>query len=183
MVGRQAAVRSAAVVEEMWDEIERAVCSITFVPGAMRIYQDGLPVCAHVQEIVSSLAEAGSRNHRLLLHLQARGAILMGTESPDLLVEEYQIAVSSFTSGRASGAQSRQDQMRAALLERRDRYIAERIDQTMSESESGILFIGVLHAPAKYLPPDIQVIRALSSARQEGVINRGGDPGPSPHRR
>ena len=42
-------------------------------------------------EIVKELAKAGSRNHRLLLRLQERGAILMGTESADLLVREYKL--------------------------------------------------------------------------------------------
>ena len=71
----------------------------------MRVYQDGLAVCGHEQKIVSELAGAGNRNHALLLKLQAQGATLMGTESPELLVEEYQLATVAFASGvsRRSG--------------------------------------------------------------------------------
>ena len=111
----------------------------------MRVYQDGLPVCEHEQEIVAELAEAGSRNHRLLLSLQARGAVLMGTESPELLVEEYQLASAALAQGRASPAKMRRDRLRDTLLERRDRYVADRINETLGAGETGILFMGMLH--------------------------------------
>jgi hypothetical protein len=91
-LGRRRLAHSAAAVEQMWGEIERTVRNLRVSPGSVRVYQDGLPVCGHEREIVSDLAEAGSRNHRLLLSLQARGAVLMGTESPELLVQEYQLA-------------------------------------------------------------------------------------------
>ena len=122
----------------------------------MRVYQDGLPVCGHEQEIVSELAGAGNRNHRLLLKLQARGATLMGTESPELLVEEYQLATAAFASGATVRTEVRQKQLRDTLLEKRDRYIADRINGTLGAGESGILFMGMLHEVAKYLDPDIE---------------------------
>lgn len=160
-LGRQGLARNAAVVEKTWEEIERAVGNLHVSPGRVRVYQDGLPVCGREQEIVSELAEAGNRNHRLLLSLQARGALLMGTESPELLVEEYQLAGAALASGGVAQAKMRRKRLRDTLLERRDRYVADRIDRTLGAGETGILFMGMLHAVARYLDPDIKVVYPL----------------------
>ncbi len=106
-LGRQSVARNAAAVEKLWTEIERVAGNLPVSPGRVRVYQDGLPVCGREQEIVSELADAGNRNQKLLLSLQARGAILMGTESPELLVEEYQIASAALASGGAAQAKIR----------------------------------------------------------------------------
>ncbi len=145
------------LVDEMWQEIEQTVESLTIVPGKVRVYQDGLPVCGHEKQIVSDLAQAGSRNHKLLLRLENRGAILMGTESPELLLEEYRLATTSVTSMTSAGAR-RHQQASAALLEKRDRDISRRIDTTLATGETGILFLGMLHNVQAYLAPDIQVL-------------------------
>ena len=160
-LGRQGLARNAAAVEKMWQEIERVVGNLQVSPGSVRVYQDGLPVCGHEQEIVSELAEAGSRNHRLLLSLQSRGAVLMGTESPELLIKEYQLASAALAGGQASHAKICRERLRDTLLERRDRYIAERINRTLGAGETGILFIGMLHEVAKYLDPDVHVVYPL----------------------
>ncbi len=164
-LGRQGLARNAAVVEKMWEEIESVVANLRVTPGTVRVYQDGLPVCGHEQEIVSELAGAGNRNHRLLLKLQARGATLMGTESPELLVEEYQLATAAFASGATVRAEIRQKQLRDTLLEKRDRYIADRINGTLGAGESGILFLGMLHEVTRYLEPDINVVYPLGPPR------------------
>src|ERR1035437_5144449 len=164
-MGRQGLKVNAAVVDKMWEEWERVVSNLPVPPGIVRVYQDGLPVCGHEQEIVSELAGAGHRNHGLLLKLQARGAVLMGTESPELLVEEYQLATAAFASGAAARAELRQKQLRDMLLEKRDRYIGDRINRTLGPGESGILFMGMLHEVARYLDSDIDVICPLGPPR------------------
>ena len=116
-LGRQGLTHNAAVVEKMWEQIESVVASLPVTTGTVRVYQDGLPVCGHEQDIVSELAGAGSRNHRLLLELQARGATLMGTESPELLVEEYQLATAGVCFRGGCRTEIRQKQLRDTLLE------------------------------------------------------------------
>ncbi|HUY13893.1 MAG TPA: hypothetical protein VMX16_09740 [Terriglobia bacterium] len=152
-------------MEKMWEEIESVAAKLPVNPGTVRVYQDGLPVCGQEQEIVAELAGAGNRNHRLLLQLQARGAALMGTESPELLVEEYQLATAAFASGATVRTEIRQKQWRDTLLEKRDRYIADRINRTLGAGESGILFMGMLHDVTKYLDSDINVIYPLGPPR------------------
>lgn len=138
---------------------------LPIVGGETRVYQDGLPVCAHEARIISELAEAGSRNYKLLLRLESRGAMLMGTENPDLLVEEYQLAVTGLNSGGAGGA--RQRELRgAALLEERDRYIAARINSTLQPGETGVLFLGMLHSVQPYLDRDINIVYPIKDIQK-----------------
>jgi hypothetical protein len=155
--GRRRFVQSAELVDRMWQEIEQTVERLPIETGNIRVYQDGLPVCAHEARIISELAEAGSRNYRLLLRMERRGAMLMGTESPELLVEEYQLALTGLNSGGAGGA--RQRELRGkALLEKRDRYIADRINNTLQPGETGILFLGMLHSVQPYLDRDMNIV-------------------------
>ena len=164
-LGRQGLSRNVAVVEKMWEEIERVAARLPQAQGTVRLYQDGLPVCGHERVIVSELAGAGSRNHRLLLELEARGATLMGTESPELLVQEYQLATAAFASEAAVRTENRQQILRDTLLQKRDRFVADRINKTLGAGECGILFLGMLHEAAKYLDSDIDVVYPVGLPR------------------
>ena len=71
----------------------------------------------------------------------------MGTESGDLLVQEYQLAKQSLTparSSRAAGVAATRRTFGDALLQRRDQFIAQRINDTLKPGETGILFLGIL---------------------------------------
>jgi hypothetical protein len=63
--------------------------------------------------------------------------------------------------GGATHLKTRQKRLRDTLLERRDHYIADRINRTLGAGETGILFMGMLHAAARYLDPDIKVVYPL----------------------
>jgi len=156
-LGQQRLKHSAELVDKMWEDIERAVAGLALTPGQVRVYQDGLPVCAQEAQIVQELAAAGSRNHQLLLRLQERGAVIMGTESPELLIEEYQLAHAALSAAAAGGAQRQKQQLGAALLEKRDRFMAARINRTLQSGEMGILFVGMLHSVQHYLERDIEI--------------------------
>ena len=164
-LGRRGVAHAADVVEKMWEKIESVVARLPLSEETVRVYQDGLPVCGHEREIVSEMAETGSRNHRLLLKLEARGATLMGTESPELLVEEYQLANAEFASGATGRTNIPQQQLRDTLLEKRDRFVADRINKTLGDGENGILFMGMLHAVTRYLDSDIRVVYPLGTPR------------------
>ena len=56
------------------------------------------------------------------------------------------------------------------LLDRRDRFVAQRIDKTLQTGETGILFLGALHRAAAMLPNTIQVI-SLSDFLRTGASN------------
>ncbi len=145
-------------VDRFWDDVEAALLGGELPFERVRIYQDGLPVCGRELDIVKELAAAGSRNHRLVLEMLRRGATVMGTESGEFLIEEYgrirrllgsTAALPGSEDVRASGA---------ALLNKRDRFIAERIDATLTPGEVGILFLGMLHSIGRFLPKDVRLV-------------------------
>jgi len=86
----------------------------------------------------------------------------MGTEAWELLKEEYRLAQESLASqgGAATPAPSavRSPAAGESILEQRDRFIARRINETLKEGETGILFLGMLHSVERHLSQDIQVI-------------------------
>jgi hypothetical protein len=162
-VGRSGLVRRLAVIDQIWSDIERAIKALALDFNRVRLYQDGLPVCEREAEIVKTLAEAGNRNHQILLALMARGGNLMGTESSDLLVQEYQAARQALTTRppRAAGLAAQRRTLSEALLKRRDEFIARRINETLQDGETGILFLGMLHSLEPYLARDIGVVYPL----------------------
>ena len=91
----------------------------------------------------------------------------MGTESGDLLVQEYQLAKQSLTTRppRAAGVAAQRRALGDALLQRRDQFMAQRINDTLKAGETGILFLGMLHSLERYLHPDIKVIYPLHRPR------------------
>jgi hypothetical protein len=160
--GREKANRSTRLVDKAWEDIEAAVESLPIASGRVRIYQDGLPVCGVERKIVSELAETGSRNHQLLLRLEERGAVLMGTESPQLLLAEYNRAAEELTGAAKPTTRTRETDTRAhSLLSERDKYIAARINKTLASGETAILFLGMLHSVEPHLDPDIRVIHPV----------------------
>jgi hypothetical protein len=149
-------------VDRVWDAIEAAIARLDLPYQRLRIFQDGLAVCGREMDIVRELAAAGSRNHRLLLELDRRGAAIMGTESGELLIEEYNRVRALL---ETPGALSRHQDVKASgarLIEKRDRFIAERIDATLGANETGMLFLGMLHSIAGFLAPDIRLANLLA---------------------
>lgn len=166
-LGRAGFSRKMATIDQVWTEIEGRIDSLSLPWERVRLYQDGLPVCGREAEIVRDLAQAGSRNHQLLLRLMNQGAILMGTESADLLVQEYHLARQTYTARppRAAGVAARRLALGDALLQRRDQFIAQRLNETLKPGETGILFVGMLHSVARYLPKDIKLTYPLLRPR------------------
>lgn len=151
---------SRQAIEQAWTTIEQVVTQLEVPYDRVRLYQDGLPVCGREREIVTELAASGSRNHQILLRLMERGAILMGAESPDLLVEEYRLVNSLLATQSAGGvvkATLEQQEQSRLLLQKRDGYIAQRINDTLQPGETGILFIGMLHSINNMLSADIRI--------------------------
>ena len=162
-LGFQAVRRMERAVAASWGSIEAFVRSLPASLEGYRVYQDGLPVCGRELDIVKEVAARGSRNHALLLELDARGARIMGTEAPELLIEELEAARATLLPRRrpAEGETGSR-----TLLERRDRAIGERIGKTLLPGETGILFVGALHRVGEYLPGDVVIERPL--AGQQG---------------
>jgi hypothetical protein len=159
-LGRQAWKRNVDVIGGMWEEIRRTVEGWELAWENVRLYQDGLPRCGREAEIVADLAGAGSPNHQLLLSLMKKGATLMGTESPDLLLEEYRLVqqvLAAKDPEEAARIEARHEARSRSLLAQRDQYIAGRINESLRAGETGLLFLGMLHSLDSLLAKDIRV--------------------------
>lgn len=153
-------------VEQMWCTIEQILQDLPLPFPQVRLYQDGLPVCGMEKEIVSELARQGSRNHQLLVELMRRGATLMGTESAELLRGEY-LAVkqqlphpNSPRPGPGTGPVDETPDG-TGIFSQRNRFIAQRINDTLLPGETGILFLGMLHRIEEFLDEEIEIIHPL----------------------
>jgi hypothetical protein len=131
------------IVNQFWTQLSKEVLA---GPTPDFVYNDGLPICGDVLElkIVKELVAQGSKNHILLDKLIRKGAKLVGTESPELLLNELNLAKGSLSDN--------------SLVDLRDKFIVERINDTLSDGKFGIIFIGLLHDIKKYLANDIEVI-------------------------
>ena len=167
-LGRQAWERSVDVIGQMWADIRRTVEGWEMPWERVRLYQDGLPLCGREKEIARDLAKAGSPNHQLLLSLMSKGATLMGTESGDLIVEEYRLAreiLSAKDPEEAARIEAQHKARRRSLIVRRDRFIAGRINESLRAGEIGLLFLGLLHSIEPGLAKDIRVTYPIYKPR------------------
>ncbi len=147
-----------AAIEHFWAMIATTIEGLGLDYTKLKIYQDGLPVCGKENEIVADVAKSGSQNYTLLLALQHKGAMLMGTESPELLLQEHALMTQLLQSTERTESSLETAQ---ALLSQRDDYIAQRINETLQDDELAILFLGLMHNIETKLPNDIVLIQPL----------------------
>lgn len=164
--GEAAWQRRGVMVDAMWRGLHEALMALPFPAAGVRLYQDGLPVCGHERAIVQDLAEQGSPNHQLLLALMGRGAQLMGTEDPSLLLAEYQRIqrLERLSAQRGPTAAARLvEQEGQRLLRERDAFIARRIEGSLREGEMAILLLGLLHRVDEHLEGDFTIQHVIHS--------------------
>ena len=147
-------------IEQFWRNLRERIAGFGLDYAQTYIYQDGLPVCGKELQIVTDLARRDSRNHELILWLVDQGATLVGTEAPKLLLEEYELMRNVFAAaadGQKQTAPAACQKQADDLLRRRDAYIRQRIDATLPDGGTGLLFIGLVHRVHEGLPEDIAV--------------------------
>jgi hypothetical protein len=140
-------------VASYWERIEAELRTTRDQWHGIRVYQDGLPD-ARADIVARIVADVDSPNYRLLRWLVSQGAVVLGTEDPVLLQEEYELLKASVADDSARRAYAARA---AGLLEGRDRYIAARIDATLPADGTGVLFIGMQHEAARALPQDVAI--------------------------
>jgi hypothetical protein len=166
-------------IREMWRGIEERINALKIGFGRVKVYQDGLPVCGKEEQIVRDLARQGSLNYRLVAQLMDRGAKLVGTESPELLLREYRLVRSQLAGhpGESATETDGADRDTQTTLRERDRFIARRIAETLAEEETGILFVGFAHDVHRYLSDGIEVqflIHRLPFGKDIGRLGQRG---------
>lgn len=159
--GKSKWLKHLDLISNLWETIRKRLLKMPVDYSKTRLYQDGLPVCGKELDIVKELAGMGSKNHMLLMELIDRGAILMGTEDPGLLLQEHKMIKEIVGTRGKNQVKEKLEEYRKHsddLLVRRDDFIAKRISETLQAGETGILFIGAMHKVDKRLPRGIKVV-------------------------
>jgi hypothetical protein len=146
-------------VEGFWDAISEYFDSMNV--SGMKIYQDGMVAEGEIGEkIVEEGRKSGSKNFELLSRLLKKGAFLVKTEDFNLVREERDrllCITRAKTISQKISAFIKYKLTKNQLLNKRDKFIRERIDETLNHGEKGIVFIGAYHDIKKRLPKDIQI--------------------------
>jgi len=154
-------------VEGFWDELSHYFDSI-HVSG-MKIYQDGMIAEGEVgQKIVQEGAKSGSKNYELVSELLKRGAILVKTEDFKLVKKERDrlIAITQAKSlPEKLIAFMKYKVIKNRLLNKRDEFIARRIEETLNQDGTGIIFIGAYHNIKERLPKDVRIMEIKNTEK------------------
>lgn len=162
IMGTLKTVRLQKEIEKFWINLEEEIERLKFDYKKLVVFQDGLPDTNPqlVQKIVEEAAGKGSPNYLLLMKLKNKGAAITGTENPKLLMEEYKMAQEEFSERhpwRQRELLVAHRRKKAELLIERDKFIAKKIDQNLTEGAIGLAFMGMWHNVIKELPPNIQI--------------------------
>lgn len=162
------------VLDLFWGELKSGIESWGIDYSNALVFQDALPFTGHPEKIiehriVAEMASKGSANHQLVKWLIDQGAQLMGTESTELLIKEYEAVKKSLAEGIyreiSAEGESGINEATTSLLEARDQFIAQRITESLKDGQLGILFIGLQHRVQNYLPIDLTVTYRFGKAK------------------
>ncbi len=146
-------------VDGFWDIISFYFDSIEV--GGMKIYQDGMVADGEVGEkIIEEGIRSGSKNYDLVSRLLKRGAILVKTEDFNLVKEERDrlfTVIKARSTIQKLIAFMKYNLIKNRLLNKRDEFIAKRINETLNQGETGIIFIGAYHNLKEKLSKNIQI--------------------------
>jgi hypothetical protein len=146
-------------VEGFWDAISLYFNYVDEL--GMKLYQDGMVADGEIgKRIVDEGVRSGSKNYELISWLLKQGAILVKTEDFNLVKEERDRLL-AITQARSVTqkliAFIKYKFTKNRLLDKRDKFIAQRINETLNDGEKGVIFIGAFHNVKKWLPKDIQI--------------------------
>ena len=148
-------------IKQFWEELEMEIFALDLALEKTKIFQDGLPCDGELGlKIVHETAKQGSQNYRIVEKLIEQNAGIVATESPALLIEERELVIAMLGASspeELNKAEAAYKKRKDWLLEERDSYIASRINSTLRDGESGILFIGAEHNVLPKLDGDIDV--------------------------
>lgn len=174
-------IAKAELGEEVWQKHKEAVsgfwdCIAQFFSAldvkGLKIYQDGMVADGAVGlRIIREGISQGSKNYEIVGKLLERGAVLVKTEDPALLKQEYAFIAKMARSKSEKEKEAwalRYKLAQGRLLTQRDDFIVKRIRETLGKGETGVLFVGAYHDILSKLPSDIRVtqVRDVAKTRQ-----------------
>jgi len=172
--GRERWEKHKRAVSGFWDFIANYFDRLS--ASNLKIYQDGLMIDGALgKKIIEEGVKKGSKNHEIVLKLMEKGAEIRKTEDLSLLKEEYNsiIKLSQTKSPIEKtlvyiGYKLRKN----PLMEKRDKFMAERINETLKDGEVGVLFIGVYHNVLPRISRDIIVYELKERSKVKAYFDK-----------
>lgn len=157
--------------EEIWKKHEETVLGYwniimkyfdSIEAAGVKIYQDGMIADGEMgQKIVEEGVKSGSKNYEVISGLLQKGGVLVKTEDFHLVREErnrlLKITQATTIAGKLLWL-IRYKLTKNSLLNKRDHFISNRVNETLNEGERGIIFIGAYHNIKHRLSGDIKII-------------------------
>ncbi len=152
--------RHKETIKKFWDSIFNFFNSFEKMDD-FKIYQDGMIADGEMgRRIVEEGVRGKSKNYEIIEDLLEKGAILVKTEDLSLVKKEYEHLIRLTKSKNLTeklNAYLRYKLAKNRLLQKRDRFIAHQIEETLKDGETGILFLGAYHNIIPELSSDIKV--------------------------
>lgn len=154
----------AAIMERYWEQVEAQVRAVQNALGSVKhIYHESLPEGG--VEGLGYLEAGGQGSHALVSGLVAAGAALETAESMEILAETLDWQRCLMQPLMSREAPGRLQEWFADANRRRYGFIADAIDSSLGEDETGLLLINERHQVQ--FPRDLEVIYIAPPALDE----------------
>ena len=144
----------AAVLQNYWDQMQTQVKALEGALGGLQhIYHESLT--AGGAEGLEQLGAADQRSHGFIVGKTDSGAVLEATEDMDVLLETLDLQRCMMIPLASTSVASKLQEWHSDSNRQRYEHIANQIDSTLGENETGLLMISERHQVQ--FPSDIEV--------------------------
>ena len=154
----------AAVLQNYWEQMQTQVEALEGALGGLQhIYHESLTVGG--DEGLEQLSAADQRSHGFVAGKTKSGAVLEPTEDMDVLLETLDLQRCMMIPLASISVASKLQEMHSDSNRQRYEHIANQIDSTLGENETGLLMISERHQVQ--FPSDIEVFYVSPPALDE----------------
>ncbi|MXZ90560.1 MAG: hypothetical protein F4W95_13070 [Chloroflexi bacterium] len=154
----------AEIIARYWEQVDVQVRAVQNALGSItRIYHENLPQGG--DDGLAYLEASGQGSHALVKTLSDAGAVLETIESMDILAETLDLQRCLMQPLMSQTVASRLQEWLIEASRRRNDFIADAIDSTLPEDETGLLLISERHQVQ--FPADLEVIYIAPPALDE----------------
>jgi hypothetical protein len=154
----------AEVLKNYWDQMQTQVDALEGALGGLQhVYHESLTVGG--SEGLEQLGAADQRSHAFITSKTEKGAVLEATEDMDALLETLDLQRCMMIPLASASVGSRLQEWHADSNRKRYEYIADQIDNTLGENETGLLLISERHQVQ--FPTDVEVFYVSPPALDE----------------
>ena len=152
------------VLQRYWEQMQAQVDALEEALGGLQhVYHESLTVGG--DEGLQQLGAADQRSHGFITSKTQAGAILEATEDIDVLLETLDLQRCMMIPLASASVGSRLQEWHSDSNRQRYEFIANQIDSTLGENETGLLLISERHQVQ--FPNDIEVFYVSPPALEE----------------